>query len=169
MKKKLLTFLLLFAALNEFSASVQAQSTVSKPYTYMQIFFNGPAVSSGFAFMSFSPAFHNQTDVKLDEPSIVDTVIGPSSTSTTQTDKNQLIEVRSVDTQDPKYKAEAKERREKYRQQVEKQLKARDDRSQKMRTTLTKALNDAAAEGWEVVQMSAYGDNGLAYLLRRAK
>jgi hypothetical protein len=36
------------------------------------------------------------------------------------------------------------------------------------RTTLTQALNNAAADGWEVVQMTTWGtQGGLVYLLRR--
>ena len=48
-------------------------------------------------------------------------------------------------------------------------LKGQDERSQKMRDVLMKTLNSVMEEGWEVVQMSSYGDGGLVYLLRQAK
>jgi len=36
------------------------------------------------------------------------------------------------------------------------------------RTALTNALNEAAADGWEVVQMTSWGtQGGLVYLLHR--
>jgi hypothetical protein len=131
----------------------------------MQIFYYGPAISPGFSFMSFTPAFHNQTEVRLNEPPLGEFVEGSYSRIASVSSNNDP----EPNFDDPKYKAAAKARQEKAKQEFNKQVKVIEERSQKMRDSLMKALNDATAEGWEVVKMSSYTNSGLAYLLRRAK
>ena len=51
---------------------------------------------------------------------------------------------------------------------INKGFRLLEKRSGLARTTLSKALNDAAADGWEVVQMTASGGSGsLVYLLHK--
>jgi len=51
---------------------------------------------------------------------------------------------------------------------INKGFKLLEKRSGLARTALSNALNEAAADGWEVVQMTAYSNAGsLVYLLRK--
>ena len=131
----------------------------------MQIFYYGPATSPGFSFMSFTPAFHNQTEVRLNEQRLAEFIEGSYSGIAITSNSNDS----EPNFDDPKYKSAAKARQEREKQEFDKQVKVMEERSQKMRDSLMKALNDATAEGWEVVQMSSYTNSGLTYLLRRAK
>lgn len=154
-------------ALSQAPQSAKAQVAVSngtKTYTYMQVFFFGPITSSGSAFMTFTPAFHNQSSVKLDEPNMVDAFLN-SPVGDMQVGEVQV----SGRPNDAKYQAAEKKRSVEQAENTKKFLAAREKRAQTMRDQLLNSLNSAAAEGWEVVQMSAYGQGGLAYLLRRAK
>ena len=137
----------------------------------MQIFYYGPKTTPGFAFMSFTPSFHNQTDVRLDEPGLYNSMFGPVLPEGTQTATAEVFDIddQTAKNKDPKYKAAMKVRQEKDKQNYEKGIKSLEERGQKMRDTLMKTLNTATTEGWEIVQMSSYGDSGLVYLLRRAK
>lgn len=50
----------------------QAQAAPAAGYSYMQIFYYGARTTSGFAYMNIAPAFHGQTEIKLDEPNMLD-------------------------------------------------------------------------------------------------
>ncbi|QIL77299.1 hypothetical protein [Hymenobacter sp. HDW8] len=172
MKSTPFSLLIILSTLSLFPYLARAQTAPTKAYTYMQVFYYGPKTSPGFAFMSFTPAFHNQTEVRLDEPSIAEAMFSPLLG---EPQKAEVVEVTTdIDDleakyKDPKYRAAMKKRQDKEKQEFEKQIKALEGRGQKMRDTLIKTLNAATTEGWEVVQMSSYGDSGLTYLLRRAK
>lgn len=129
-------------------------------YSYMQIFYYGPRTTSGFAFMSLSPAFHGQTEIKLDEPNLLDEMDKLRGTVSSGV---------SYDSNDPRYQKQQRKEAQENAAENRKMIAAQNQRAQKMRDQLMKTLNTAAAEDWEVVQMSGFGDSGLVYLLRHAK
>lgn len=108
--------------------SSQKYSDASANYTYMQIFYFGRKTYPGSAFISFTPEFQKQKDIKLNE----------QVNDLSNLGFNEIIKVQ-------------------------------EERDQKMRGMLIKTLNTVTVEGWEIVQMSSYGDGGLVYLLRRVK
>ncbi|GAB2474041.1 hypothetical protein GCM10011375_24970 [Hymenobacter qilianensis] len=131
----------------------------------MQIFYHGTKSFPGSAYMSFAPAFRNQTDIRLNEPDLT------RATANSNLGKSdQIVEVRATNGKDdPKLKVAEQEQQKEQQSSLATMIKKQEERGQKMRAQLMVSLNEAASEGWEVVQMSSYGDGGLVYLLRRAK
>ena len=64
--------------------------------------------------------------------------------------------------------ADLRQERAREKARFDRQLNLVAARATLARTTLTNALNTAAADGWEVVQLGRWGEkDGLVYLLRR--
>lgn len=147
--------------------------------TYMQIFYEGSAWLSGQRVLSYSPAFRGKTQELVQEPDSIrqlspnSSLPGPTETVTTTgyatvtTEKGTFIPDRNgkMHLETPADRKQAQLRENAQFNRAHKLLEARADRG---RTALAKALNEAAADGWEVVQMTAVGTTGgLVYLLRR--
>ncbi|TDN38991.1 hypothetical protein E4631_12550 [Hymenobacter sp. UV11] len=149
----------------------------AKP-VYLQIFYEGSGWLSGQRVLSYSPAFRGKVEELVAEPDSIRQVspnahmerptdLGTTSYTTVTTEKGTVVPDRNGKVH---FQTAAEY---KLAQQQEKVLLNRSFRLLQMRgdlarITLSKALNDAAAEGWEVVQMTSWGSQGsLVYLLRR--
>ncbi len=158
----------------------QACSSPGQPTgkaTYMQIFYDGPSWLSGQPLIHYSPAFRGKAGETVTEPDSIRRVspgagfLGPDE-SITQTGTTETTT--TVHSSEPNDKPSLQELAR--QQQESKQEAARFKRGLNLmearaalgRDALVKALNEAAADGWEVVQMVPSGGPGtLVYLLRR--
>ncbi|MGI4866061.1 MAG: hypothetical protein ACRYFZ_19210 [Janthinobacterium lividum] len=144
----------------------------------MQVFYEGPNWLAGRRVLSYSPAFRGKTQELVQEsdstrqlsPSAL--LMGPDEPTvttgyaTTTTEKGTFIPDRTG-----KMHLETPADRQKARQQELAEFNRRfnllETRADLGKAVLAKALNDAAADGWEVVQLTANGTTGgLIYLLR---
>jgi len=147
----------------------------------MQIFFEGPNWLAGHEVLQYSPAFKGKTgemvaegdDTRRLSPGhfLVDSPLSSQSStatvSTAGTDESNFVRGR-----DGKMRLQTAEDIRKANQEevdnINKGFKLLEKRSGLARTALSNALNEAAADGWEVVQMTAYSNAGsLVYLLRK--
>ncbi len=176
MLKPLLLLLLGAAAI----APQRAAAQKAAPVVYMQIFYEGPTWSAGRRVLSYSPAFRGKTQELVQESDSTRQLSplanmmpeeGPaiirSTYSTVTTDKGTFITDASgkAHLETP---AERKQAQQREAAQFNRGLRMLETRADLGKAVLTKALNEAAADGWEVVQMTATGTSGaLVYLLRR--
>jgi hypothetical protein len=171
LKFLLVMFLIAIAAQN---ASAQKSASV----TYMQIFYEGPNWLAGRRVLSYSPAFRGKTQEVVQEsdstrqlsPNAL--LMGPTesvtttSFATTTTDKGTFIPDQNgkMHLETP---ADRKQARQRETEQFNRGFRMLEKRADLGKAVLAKALNEAAANGWEVVQMTAVGTaGGLVYLLR---
>jgi hypothetical protein len=171
LKFLLVMFLIAIAAQN---ASAQKSASV----TYMQIFYEGPNWLAGRRVLSYSPAFRGKTQEVVQEsdstrqlsPNAL--LMGPTesvtttSFATTTTDKGTFIPDQNgkMHLETP---ADRKQARQRETEQFNRGFRMLEKRADLGKAVLAKALNEAAANGWEVVQMTAVGTTGgLVYLLR---
>jgi hypothetical protein len=171
LKFLLVMFLVAIAAQN---ASAQKSASV----TYMQIFYEGPNWLAGRRVLSYSPAFRGKTQEVVQEsdstrqlsPNAL--LMGPTesvtttSFATTTTDKGTFIPDQNgkMHLETP---ADRKQARQRETEQFNRGFRMLEKRADLGKAVLAKALNEAAANGWEVVQMTAVGTaGGLVYLLR---
>ena len=179
MKKLLPLFLLFFVAALHPGRSA-AQASANGRMVYMQIFYEGPNWLAGHEVLQYSPAFKGKTGElvaegedtrQLSPGSYLEgsgrTTQASSSTTTVTTEKGTFITDRTGkthrQTDEDVRKADQEET-----DMLNKGFKLLEKRGGLARATLSKALNDAAADGWEVVQMTAAGGSGsLVYLLRK--
>lgn len=174
MLKFLLVMLLVVAAM----APQQAAAQKAVPGVYMQIFYEGPNWLADRRVLSYSPAFRGKTQELVQEPdstrqvSVNALLSGPASSVTTTgyatriTDKGTFIpdSKGKMHLETPADRTQARQRGNEWFNRWFKILETRADLG---RAVLAKALNEAAVDGWEVVQMTATGTTGgLVYLLR---
>lgn len=181
MKKLLPLFLLSFVAALHPGRSA-AQAPASSRTVYMQIFYEGPNWLAGHEVLQYSPAFKGKTgelvaeeeDTRQLSPGsylqgLVRTTQASSSTTTTTvtTEKGTFITDRTGKTH-RQTDEDVRKADQEQTNMINKGFRLLEKRSGLARATLSKALNDAAADGWEVVQMTAAGGSGsLVYLLRK--
>lgn len=165
--------------------SAPAQTT-AKP-AYMQIFYEGAGWIAGRPVLHYSPAFQGKDDELVTEPDstkqlspgailfnepLGKVITGTAAVQTvTGSNGQQTTYVQGADgemrAQTP---ADQQRERNHERAQFNRQLNLVAARAALARTALTTALNAAAADGWEVVQLGRWGDkDGLVYLLRRQR
>lgn len=173
-------FLLLLGAAAIAPQCAAAQKAV--PVVYMQIFYEGPAWLAGRRVLSYSPSFRGKTQELVQEADstrqlspLALMMPGKESTGTTTystvystatTDKGTFITDASgkAHLETP---AERKQNQQREAAQFNRGLRMLETRADLGKAVLTKALNEAAADGWEVVQLTATGTSGaLVYLLR---
>lgn len=191
---KLLCGLLLGCA----ACQPSATSGAAGSQAYMQILYAGPNWSPGHPVLFYSPAFRGKnnelvadTDSTLEVAptanlldSAVDTttaVVVANSDSVDFIPENDFRVFTDQGRLNPRYVAAhranrqrqiAQERRDNAQElrSANRRLRLRQQRLQLSQDALTTALNQAAADGWEVVQMLNYGnsDQGvLLYLLKK--
>lgn len=177
MKKSLLLPLFLLLAL--LRAAPGCAQTTQPPVVYMQLFFNGPNWLAGREVLHYTPAFRGRTGELVAEGA--DTrAISPmglmegsaqtlysSGGSTTTTSQGTFI----TDANGKSHRQTEEDiRKERQAEQdnLNRGLQLLEKRVRLAHELLTKALNEAAADGWEVVQMTTSGTSGgLVYLLRK--
>ena len=145
----------------------------------MQIFYEGPAWLAGRRVLSYSPAFRGKTQELVQESDSTrqlsplahmipgeEPTIRRNTYSTVTTDKGTFVTDASGKTR-LETLAERKKTQQSEAAQFNRGLRMLETRADLGKAVLTKALNEAAADGWEVVQMTATGTGGaLVYLLR---
>lgn len=150
---------------------------------YMQLFYYGPQAALTGPVGRFSPAFKSKSEIKLvnqdeyiKQMSSLSTLSfsGGSSQAesvmTTSTDSGETFLTvngkRLTPAETDKYHKEQDARnkvaREAYSNRISQQVEI-------VTNELSKALNEAAADGWEVTQMASLPNGGLVYLMRKAK
>lgn len=148
---------------------------------YMQIFYEGPNWLAGHEVLQYSPAFRGKTgelvaegeDTRQLSPGSYlggsgrTTQTSSITATTVTTEKGTFITDRFGKTH-RQTDEDVRKADQEQTDMLNKGLKLLEKRSGLARATLSKALNDAAADGWEVVQMTAAGGSGsLVYLLRK--
>lgn len=170
--------LLVVAALFQ-AKPVQAQQAGK----YMQLFYYGPQAALTGPVGRFSPAFKGKSEIKLANQeeyvkqmmslstlSLPSGVVQAESVETTSLDSGETFLTvngkRLTKAEEEKYKkdrdAKDKAARDAYYTKVSQQV-------ENVTNELSKALNEAAAYGWEVTQMASLPNGGLVYLMRKAK
>ncbi len=175
MRKLPLFLLVSLLAYRPLAATAQQ---AAKP-TYMQIFYEGSGWLAGREVLHYSPAFRGRTGELVREDStramspgalVFD---GPITTTTYSTATSVTTEkgtfVRgSNGKMTPQTDADIRKEQVEGNARMNRGLNLLAARATLGRTALSNALNEAAADGWEVVQMTSWGaQGGLAYLLRR--
>ncbi|MCI1188550.1 DUF4177 domain-containing protein [Hymenobacter sp. DH14] len=177
LKSLLLPLFLLLATL----LAVPGCAQKGPPVVYMQIFFEGPNWLAGREVLHYTPAFKGKTGELVAEGADTQevspmrfmqgptrTTYGSSTSGTTvTTDKGTFVTDADGKTHQ---QTEEDIRKENQVEQdnMNRGLQLLEKRARLAREALTKALNEAAADGWEVVQMTATGTSGsLVYLLRK--
>lgn len=149
--------------------------------TYMQIFYEGPGWMSGRRVLAYSPAFRGKTQEVVQETDstrqlspnglMMGTTASVTTTSyaTVTTEKGTYISDSSGKSH-LETPAERQLARQREAVQFNRAFRLLETRADLGRAVLTKALNEAAADGWEVVQLAPTGtQGGLVYLLKRRK
>jgi hypothetical protein len=175
MRKLLLVFLLGILVGRPLHAAAQQPAKA----TYMQIFYEGASWLAGREVLHYSPAFRGKTGELVPEDStkamspgamVLGGLSGVNTTGTLMsvtTDKGTFISGADGKMR-PQTAADISKQQAIETARANRVLSLIEARSNLARTTLTQALNKAAADGWEVVQMTAWGaQGGLVYLLRR--
>ena len=173
---KRLLLLPLFALLMAWQPA-HGQAQTAGTSTYMQIFFVGASWLSGQEVLHYSPAFRGKTGETIIE---TDNDLRPSQSQSSgqPTQSNRIASTvtteRGTFATDGNGKTrqltdeEIKQRKQQSTDGFASTIQLMEKRGNLARAALAKALNDAAADGWEVVQMTAYGGPGsLVYLLRK--
>lgn len=145
----------------------------------MQIFYEGPNWLVGRRVLSYSPAFRGKTQEIIAEPDSTRQLspgalpLGPQeagtsiSYATVATEKGTFIPDQYGKLH-PETAADRQQARQREAAQLSRSYRLLEARADLARATLIKALNEAAADGWEVVQLTTVGPaGGLVYLLRR--
>jgi hypothetical protein len=175
MRKLLLIFLLGSLVGRPFHAAAQQAAKAS----YMQIFYEGSSWLAGHEVLHYSPAFRGKTGELVPEDSTkalspgAMVLGGPSAVNTTiprmsvTTGKGTFVQGADSKMR-PQTAADISNEQAFETARTNRVLNLMAARATLARTTLTQALNNAAADGWEVVQMATWGtQGGLVYLLRR--
>ena len=152
------------------------QAQTAGTSTYMQIFFAGASWLPGQEVLHYSPAFKGKTGETIVEPD--DARLNQSQSPSQPTQSNRIASTvtteRGTFATDGNGKTrqltddEIKQRKQQSTDGFANTIQLMEKRGNLARAALAKALNDVAADGWEVVQMTAYGGPGsLVYLLRK--
>ena len=161
------------------SCSTQAQTQPVVKTTYMQIFYEGSGWLAGRPVLHYSPAFRGKTGELVREDSTramspgalilegPQTGVTYSATTSVATEEGSFV--RGADGKmRPQTEADIRKERAEENARMSRGLNLVEARATLARTALTTALNEAAADGWEVAQMTTWGtQGGLVYLLRR--
>ena len=150
--------------------------------TYMQIFYEGPNWIAGRRVLAYSPAFRGKTQEVVQETDSTrqfspnsfmltapESATATSYTTTEVTEKGTFVPDKNgkMHLETPAERQQARQREAAKFNRSFRLIEARADLG---RAVLTKALNEAAADGWEVVQLAPTGtQGGLVYLLKRRK
>lgn len=171
-----LSLLLLLISILVYRPLAATAQKVAKP-TYMQIFYEGSSWLAGREVLHYSPAFRGKTGELVREDStrtmspgalVFDGPITVSEGSTTVTTQKGTFTRGSDGNMRLQTDADIQKERAEDKAQMNRGLNLLATRATLGRTALTNALNEAAADGWEVVQMTSWGaQGGLVYLLRR--
>src|SRR6476469_3215754 len=176
MKKMLFLPLLLLAA---FLCTAPACSQTGAKPVYMQIFFEGPNWIAGREVLHYVPAYRGKTGELVAEGADTQAISpirflqGPhqttqSSMTTTVTTDGGAFMTDSNGKAHRQTDEDIRKESQAERESIDKGLQLLEKRSRLAQEALTRALNYAAADGWEVVQMTAYGaPGGLVYLLHK--
>ena len=174
----LLLFLLVLGA--------QVAVAQNKPaYQYMQLFYYGGKTMAG-PVGHFSPALRGQTDIALASPTaymklLTDRMVGKPRNGEMQegfaiasVDSNDIIDLTKMTPAQRKQYEEQERKREEQEQReqqanLDKSARLTADHIKALTERITQSLNAAAADGWEVTQMSSFGPDGVVYLLRKAR
>jgi len=149
---------------------------------YMHLFFVGPNWYAGHGVVQYSPAFKGKTEELVAETeetrqlspngflSRLPTTTYSSSAETATvitTDRGTFVQ-EPDGSQHRQTTADLAKANQKEAEIIDKALRLQEKRSNLARAALSKALNALAADGWDVVQMTAYGtQGGLVYLLKK--
>ena len=171
----------LFAASAVLAAALSLQPAAAQKApagTYMQIFYEGPNWIAGRRVLAYSPAFRGKTQELVQETDSTrelspNGMMGNEASATTYAtviNENGTF----VPDKNGKTHLETPAERQKARQREAVQfnlgMRMLETRADLGRAVLTKALNEAAADGWEIVQLAPTGaQGGLVYLLKRRK
>jgi hypothetical protein len=155
-----------------------AAAQKAAPAVYMQIFYEGPNWLAGRRVLTYSPAFRGkkqevvqETDStrQLSPNALLTGQLEPTiqtSYATITNEKGTFIPDKNgkMHLETPADRQLARQRENAQLNRGFQMLEARADLG---RAVLAKALNEAAADGWEVVQLTTSGTTGgLVYLLR---
>ena len=167
----------LFTLLLTFHPKLSLGQAASKG-EYMQIFFAGSSWLADHSILQYSPAFKGKREEFVTETEATLQVspraflnggrtttsgVSDGATTTILTDENGTYTNGRRLTE-----AEIAKENRAESERFNRGVAALEARSNLARTALSRALNEVAADGWEVVQMTAYGtQGGLVYLLRR--
>ncbi|MBW3129254.1 hypothetical protein [Hymenobacter profundi] len=146
---------------------------------YMQLFYYGPQATTGSPIMRFSPAFKGKTavyptvqDEYMKQTDLMNNILSFGTITTTGTAEVTTEEGTYIDGK-LQTEAQLKQRSEKAtaedRARLKKYMSMLDKHVDNITTELSKALNSAADDGWEVVQMASLEKSGVIYLLQRRK
>lgn len=174
MLKFLVTLSIATAALAPCPAAAQKVT----PTVYMQITYEGSAWLSGRRVLSYSPSFRGKTQELVKETDATrqlspNAVLMQPAESTTTTGYATVTTEKGTFIPDQNGRmhlettADRKQAQQREAEQFNRSFQMLEKRADLGRAVLLKALNEAAADGWEVVQMTAVGTaGGLVYLLR---
>ncbi|TPG66130.1 hypothetical protein [Hymenobacter nivis] len=177
---------LLALATTSLAGCSSAPSPGAAQATYMQIFYEGPGWLAGRRVLAYSPAFRGKTGETVQETDST-RVLSPGALLGPQTAESSVVTTETTTTESTpegtfvtgpdgqrRQQTAATQQREEARQQREEAARFNrgfrmlEKRADLARATLGRALDEAAADGWEVVQMTATGNQGaLVYLLQR--
>ncbi|OGX90143.1 hypothetical protein [Hymenobacter coccineus] len=140
-----------------------AQSPGAAKATYLQIFYEGPGWLAGRRVLAYSPAFRGKTGEMVQETDSTRRLApnallslsfenhSPTTTTLIESTSQAAVALRRAEVAG-----------------VNQSFRMLEKRADLARATLGRALDETAADGWEVVQMTAIGNQGaLVYLLRR--
>lgn len=158
-----------------------AQSAGAAPATYLQIFYEGPNWLAGRRVLAYSPAFRGKTGETVQETDSTRRLApnatlgfpaggGSAGVATTETTTTESTSEGTFGTgpDDQRRRQTAATQRREEAEQVTRGFWLLEKRADLARAALGRALDETAADGWEVVQMTATGNQGaLVYLLRR--
>lgn len=170
---RLANLLVLLIALSQTACTAQRVQ-------YMQLFYYGPLATANSPVLRFSPAFKGKTLVylkKQDEymkqmdpfaiTSRAEVISSGTSEATVTTSEGTYIGGKlqtEVQLKQLREKASAESQA-----QIKKYMDMVNNHMDNVATELSEALNSAADDGWEVVEMTSLEKNGIVYLLRKAK
>lgn len=160
----------------------------AKAPVYMQIFYEGAGWIAGHGVLHYSPSFRGKTQELVNEPDST-RQMSPGAfmlggfqqqTGRAVTTSSVTTIASSVTTSEgtfisdgkgkmrPQTEADMQQEARKSKNQFDRSIRLTETRAALAHNALTKALNETAADGWEVVQVAASGSQGgLVYLLRR--
>ena len=144
----------------------------------MQVFYEGPSWLADRRVLLYGPAFRGKTEEVVQEPDSVRR-LSPGAFLEREDDQTTTSSYTTVSTEKGMFITDATGKthlesvvgrqlaRQREAAQRNRALNLLETRSDLVKTALTKVLNEAAADGWEVVQLSPYGTKGgLIYLLK---
>lgn len=156
-------FLALALATTGLAGCSTAQSAGAARAAYLQIFYEGPNWLAGRRVLAYSPAFRGKTGEMVQESDST-RALSPNANLNLSFGSHSPTTTNLIESGSPA--AAALRRAE--AAGVNQSFRLLEKRADLARAALGRALDETAADGWEVVQMTATGNQGaLVYLLRR--